>query len=228
MSGRGRTVQGELFISEQSEAFCSINPVGASLTEKTTDRRVQRTRKLLHRALMSLIVEKKYEDITVQEILDRADVGRSTFYLHFQDKDELLFSGFQYLESFLESAQATSTTPLGKSYERIIGFSLPMFQHAQECRRVNRALLGSNAEAVVRRRIHSVLAGIVSREVKLELQSRKRSNGPVSSELLSYFLVSTFVSVLTWWLNSKSSVSPKEIDVAYRYLVLPCLASMFE
>lgn len=197
------------------------------MREKTTDRRVQRTRRLLHKALMSLILEKKYESITVQEILDRADVGRSTFYLHFQDKDELLFSGFQYLESFLESVQATSTTPLGKSYERIIRFSLPMFEHAQEYRRVNRALLGSNAEAVVRRRIHSVLAGIVSRELKLELQSGKHRNGPISPELLGHFLVSTFVSVLTWWLNSKNPVSPTDIDVAYRHLVLPCLASIF-
>ena len=67
---------------------------------RLTDRRVHRTRRLLHKALMSLILEKKYEFITVQEVLDRADVGRSTFYMHFQDKDDLLFSGFQYLESF--------------------------------------------------------------------------------------------------------------------------------
>jgi AcrR family transcriptional regulator len=72
------------------------------MTENITDRRVQRTRRLLHKAL-SLILEKKYESITVQELLDRADVGRSTFYMHFQDKDELLLSGFQYLQSFLES-----------------------------------------------------------------------------------------------------------------------------
>ncbi len=176
---------------------------------------------------MSLILEKKYESITVQEILDRADVGRSTFYLHFQDKDELLFSGFQYLESFLESVQATSSTRLGKSYERMIRFSLPMFEHAQEYRRINRALLGSTAEAVVRRRIHSVLAGIVSRELGLELRNRKIGNGPVSPELLAHFLVSTYVSVLTWWLNSKNPVPPKDIDIAYRHLVVPCLASIF-
>ena len=54
---------------------------------------------------MSGILEKKYEDITVQEILDRADVGRSTFYMHFQNKDELLVSGFQDLQSLLKSAQ---------------------------------------------------------------------------------------------------------------------------
>ena len=196
------------------------------MTEKVIDRRVQRTRRLLHKGLMSLILEKKYESITVQEILDQADVGRSTFYMHFQDKDELLFSGFQYLQSFLESVQGASAIVPGKSYERIIGFSLAMFEHAHEYRRVNRALLGSDAEAVVRRRIQSVLAGIVSRELKLELQSRKR-NLPVSSELLAHFLVSTYISVLTWWLKSKNPGSPKDIDVAYRQLVLPCLASIF-
>lgn len=176
---------------------------------------------------MSLILEKKYESITVQEILDRADVGRSTFYLHFQDKDELLLSGFQYLQSFLESVQKAPAAVPGKSYERVIGFSLPMFEHALEYRRVNRALLGSSAEAVVRRCIHSVLAAIVSRELKLELQSRKRSNAPVSPELLAHFLVSTFVSVLSWWLNSRNPVPPRDIDAAYRHLVVPCLASLF-
>jgi len=212
----------------KAKLFVSIKALGEALvTEKMTDRRVQRTRRLLHKALMSLILEKKYGSITVQEILDRADVGRSTFYMHFQDKDELLFCGFQYLQGFLESVQEVAATVPGKSYERIIGFSLAMFEHAHEYRRVNRALLGSNAEAVVRRRIHSVLAGIVWRELKLEMQSRKRGNCPVSPELLAHFLVSTYVSVMTWWLNSKSPVSPKEIDVAYRYLVMPCLASIF-
>jgi AcrR family transcriptional regulator len=197
------------------------------VTDKITDRRVQRTRRLLHKALMSLILEKKYESVTVQEILDRADVGRSTFYMHFQDKDELLFSGFEYLQSFLESVQQTSVTLPDKSYEKIIAFSLAMFEHAHEYRRINRALLGSNAEAVVRRRIHSVLAGIVWPELKLELQRRKRGNCAVPPELLAHFLVSTYISVLTWWLNSKNPVPPKDIDVAYRQLVLPCLASIF-
>jgi len=177
---------------------------------------------------MSLILEKKYEDITVQEILDRADVGRSTFYMHFQDKDDLLFSGFQYLQSFLESVQGASTPVSGKSYERVIGFSLAMFEHAHEYRSVNRALLGSDAEAVVRRRIHSVLAGIIWRELELELRSRKRSDVAVAPELLSHFLVSSYISVLTCLLHSKNRMSPKEIDVAYRHLVLPCLRSIFD
>jgi len=71
-----------------------------------------------------------------------------------------------------------------------------MFEHALEYRRVNRALLGSSAESVVRRRIHSILAGIVSRALKLELQNRKRADVPVSPELLAHFVVSTYTSVL--------------------------------
>src|SRR6266700_3140427 len=118
---------------------------------------------------MSLSLEKKYESITVQEILDRADVGRSTFYMHFQDKNELLVSGFQHLQSFLKSAQAASAALPRKSYERVIGFSLAMFEHTFEYRGVIRALLGSNAEAVVRRQIHSALVTVVCQEVKVEL-----------------------------------------------------------
>ena len=57
------------------------------------DRRVRRTQKSLHQALIALLLEKNYDTITVQEVLDRADVGRSTFYAHFQSKDELLMSG---------------------------------------------------------------------------------------------------------------------------------------
>ena len=197
------------------------------MTTKKMDRRVQKTCTQLHKALMSSILGKKYESITVQEILDRANVGRSTFYMHYGDKDELLLSGLQNVRSLLQSAQATATAPPGKSYEKIIGFSLAMFEHAYEYRAVNRALLGSNAEAVVRRYIHSALVTVVDHEVRMELRKGRRGNCPVSPELLTHFLVSSFVSVMTWWLNTRNPVPPKDIDAAYRRLVLPSLASVF-
>jgi len=102
-----------------------------------------------------------------------------------------------------------------------------MFEHAFEYRRLNRALLGSNAEIVVRRQIHSALVDLVSQEVKAEFQSRRVANEPVSPELLTHFLVSAYISVLTRWLGAKNPVSPKDIDLAYRNLVIPCLASIF-
>lgn len=196
------------------------------MTDKIADRRVQRTRRLLHKALMSRVLEKKYESITVQEILDDADVGRSTFYTHFRNKDELLISGFENVKSLLKSAQLVAEALPAKSYEKIIGFSLAMFEHAYEYRAVNRALLGSRAEAVVRRQIHSALAEVIGHKVKAAMHRREQVN-PVSAELLTHFLVSTFVSVLTWWLRAKNPMPPKEINQAYRQLVLPTLASIF-
>jgi AcrR family transcriptional regulator len=176
---------------------------------------------------MSCILERKYESITVQEILDRANVGRSTFYMHYGDKDELLLGGLQNVRDLLQSAQTAATASLGKSYEKIIGFSLAMFEHVYEYRSVNRALLGSNAEAVVRRYIHSALVSVVDQEVKSELGKPKRGNCKVSPELLTHFVVSTFISVMTFWLNTRNPIPPAEIDVAYRRLVLPSLAAIF-
>jgi hypothetical protein len=85
-----------------------------------------------------------------------------------------------------------------------------MFEHASEYRRVNRALFGSNAEAIVRRQIHSVLAGIVGNEVEMEFRRRKRVSSAVSPELLTHFLVSTYISVMSWWLKGKNPVPPRE------------------
>jgi AcrR family transcriptional regulator len=59
---------------------------------KRRDRRVERTQQLLREALLSLIREKGFEGLTVQEIIDRANVGRATFYAHFENKDDLLLN----------------------------------------------------------------------------------------------------------------------------------------
>ena len=228
-------------LKEQRTTICSFSNKGGRfvlkvgnpscikklVSGKTPDRRVQRTQKLLHEALLSLIREKRYEAITVQDILDRADIGRLTFYMHFRDKDELLFSGLKHVNSLMKSAQAASAPALDKNYERIVGFSLAMFEHANQYRAVHRALLGSGAEAVVRRYIHSVLTDVIGREIKHQLANSKQGRSAVSEELLTHFLVSTYTSVLTWWFRSKNPISRKEINAAYRHLVLPCLASTF-
>src|SRR5215813_9896903 len=96
--------------------------------KRTKDRRIQKTQNLLHEALASLLREKPYDAIVVKEILDRANVGRSTFYMHFRDKDDLLVSG---IHDMLGSVDSTGLPTSGKRYERIIRFSLPIFEHIQ-------------------------------------------------------------------------------------------------
>ena len=176
---------------------------------------------------MSLVRDKKYEAITVQDILDRADVGRSTFYMHFRNKDDMLRNGLENLDRRVRFAQATAESPSSRSYERIIGFSLAMFEHASQFRAVHRALLGPGGEGVVRRHLHYLLTEVVSLEIESQFHLRKQARSPVSTELLTHFIVSTYISTLNWWITSKNSLTPKEVDAAYRQLVLPCLASIF-
>jgi len=88
--------------------------------KKVTDRRIQKTQNLLRGALTSLIGEKPYDSIVVKEILDRANVGRSTFYTHFRDKDDLLVSG---IHDMFRPVQSPARPSSGERYDRILWFS---------------------------------------------------------------------------------------------------------
>src|SRR5215470_3992019 len=141
-----RTHDAWLFSSEQFTCFCAVLS-GRQMV--SADRRVRRTQKLLHRALISLVLERNYDSITIQEILDRADIGRSTFYAHFKSKDELLISGIHELRDTLESAMQSTRSAL-KRHEAVVSFSLAMFQHASEYREVYHALLNTQGWPIFR------------------------------------------------------------------------------
>src|SRR6476619_3274498 len=76
------------------------------------DRRSERTRQLLSKALIDLMLEQRYDEITVQDIIDRANVGRSTFYAHYLDKEDLLVSDFtRVLDQFSQHIQLFGFRP---------------------------------------------------------------------------------------------------------------------
>lgn len=187
------------------------------------DRRIQKTRKVLHEALGSLILEKPYDKIAVKEILDRANVGRSTFYTHFRDKDELLASA---VHEMLRATYTVEAAAPGEPQERIVRFSLPVFEHVGRHRHMAAPGMGSRGRAIVHEHLKQVLAELIAKDVGGDLHGRRRTTNGVPQGLLVQYLASTFVLVLNWWTESKSSLRAREVDDLFRALVLPTLATI--
>jgi AcrR family transcriptional regulator len=180
----------------------------------TPDRRVRRTRKALRDALLALMSEKGYEAITVQDIIHRADVGRSTFYTHYTDKDDLLQDGFANLRSIVE--QPATTEPTGR---RPLGFSLPMFRHIHQQQRLARVVFGQPGRTPLLQQIEELLAGIVRTELPVPSAADPPSRVP--HEALVRYVVGAYLSLLRWWLTGNTAISPEDMDRIFQMLVAP-------
>ena len=187
------------------------------------DRRIQKTRDLLHRALAALIREKPYDSISVKEILDRADVGRSTFYTHYRDKDELLVNA---IHDLLRSVQSDKTPSSAKRSERMLGFSLPIFEHIDLHRRMGDAGIGAEDRVRLHDHLRKVLAELIAEDMAQGLPGPRKAAAEIPSRLLVEYLSSTFVLVLNWWVESRSRLPPSDVNDVFHALALPTLASV--
>ena len=178
---------------------------------KTEDRRVRKTRALLQGALVSLIAEKGHEAVTVQDIIDRANVGRSTFYAHFRDKEDLLRAG---LGEFRASLVAQGTG----SSDRLLGFSLGVFEHAYDHRHVYKAMAGRQGAAIVFREMQRMFTEVVRSDLKAVAPRAARQ---VNFDLVVEYVVGALLATITWWLDHNARQTPAEIAAMFRQLTLP-------
>ena len=118
--------------------------IGRDDIGRKPDRRVGKTRKALKEALTDLILEKGYESVTVQDVIDRADVGRSTFYAHFVDKDDLLMAILADLE--MPGLDPTSWKPDDPAF----GWTLALFRHFGSGKRLFKAVAGGQSGSLAR------------------------------------------------------------------------------
>ena len=184
---------------------------------QTNDRRVRRTRLLLHEALISLIIEKPYQSITVQDILDRADVGRSTFYSHFQDKDDLFRYGFELMLDALTRHMDASNHTSGPPTPALP--ILELFQHIQENNRLYKALIGGQGLELMFEYGQQALSERIERHLETQVQNRGEISIPLP--VLSTYLAGTLITLLQWWLDKHMPYSPEQMDAIYRQLALP-------
>lgn len=180
------------------------------------DRRVARTRDLLHRAHISLILEKGYDAVTVEEICAAANVGRSTFYAHYPNKEALHRGGIDRLRHDLMRGQAVH----GAGPDGPLAFSLPMFEHARAHLDIYRAIAGGRAGTVAMEEIREILSEIVRRRLPA------RGQTAAQKEFAVRYLVGAYLAVLTWWLDGGAKLPSAEMDAMFRRLAEDGLRSI--
>jgi len=187
------------------------------MSKPAQDRRIQRTRQLLLQSLVALVLEKGYERITVQDIIDRANVGRSTFYFHFRDKEDLLLSGFESLRELFDGFRSRILNKT--SWE----FGLVLFQHVQQQRLLYKALIGEQAGNIVFKHVQRYLTVLLSghfRSIWLE------NGDSIPLDIFVQYMVGAFLGMLTWWLDNDLLYSAEQMNEFYRKVTEPTIVTL--
>ncbi len=181
------------------------------------DRRVRRTKKLLEEALITLALEKGYDEITIQEITDRADIGYRTFFRHYSDKDELLND---VLSTTLQELQDLMAPPPPElfvdpdfSSAQFTDMSV-LFQHVQKHSDLYRVLLDSD-RTIIQTVITFAQQNILSKYIAW-------SELNVPKDMIANHLIAAPLAMVRWWLEAGMPYSPEEMgEYAFRLVVLP-------
>ena len=161
------------------------------------DRRSQRTRHLLSEAFVQLLREKGYSAITVSDIIERANIGRSTFYSHYHDKDDLFVGQLDRVIEVLSSRKPNQ--------EDLPFFpSLGLFRHVGEEYELYKALVWTPGIDLLIKHLQASL----SRRIERGLQNSER-DFDIPHTILANFIAGSFVTLLKWWLENKMIYSPE-------------------
>jgi len=199
--------------------------------ETKIDRRVQRTRQALRNALLELIKEKGYDSISVEEITQRANLGRATFYLHYKDKEDLLVDEFNEIVN--ERARTISDIPFSAwlpvlenpdhtTESKPAPPLLMAFQHVTNHADLYRILLKNENSDRTLERIRKIISQAIT-----EFMQKKLENDPipilfeVPIDLLAAYFSGALLSCVDWWFEQELSYTPEEMTRMFQRLFFP-------
>ena len=212
------------------------------MPQKDLDRRVQKTRKLLQDALIELVAEKSYESVSIREILERANVGRSTFYAHFQDKDQLLHSILDRLDELFEQHEKQfldakknfgNTDIMNLTHE--FSPTLSLFQFVGQNHRFFKAMLGNRGYGIFAKPVYDYVFahvhGIFTKPIhdnafahlheSFKMLRSHEKYGSLESEIAAHYFVSALMGILVWWVEKDMLCTAEEMDGLFRQLAIP-------
>ncbi len=171
------------------------------------DQRVQRTDQRLRDAFISLVHERGYEAVAIRDVVKRAGVGRSTFYTHYGDLEEL---HGQWLKDF--AARSSGRQPL-------LDFARSFIEHAHPQRGSWPGVGRKSGGVAIERRFRQNLVTLALAEVRQIVSDQS----PAMLETTSRYLAGAFAEVLFWWIDAPTALSPGELDEILRRLTASAL-----
>lgn len=178
-----------------------------SVPKRPVDARTRRTQQALSEAFVALLLDRDFDSITVQDVLDRAGVGRSTFYAHFRSKDDFLLSDAERFigvleRRFVETADARRLLPLGELASHVGAY-------AEFARALDRAGKG--------RDVWELFTGHFARIAEPRLAGHT-AGGMVAGlppAVGARVLAAAAVELLRWWMDRPASLTPEQLDARF-------------
>jgi AcrR family transcriptional regulator len=215
----------------QKFCLCQLNNSLAELSmnseQAKTDLRVKRSRKLLRDALLAMIPEKKYDAINVQEICDRAMVHRTTFYKHYEGKDDLLRSVIQEIyEELAAKLPAPDVVLATASYDKPAAHLIQIFSHIAEYKVFYKAMLNNAGVGVFRLFLRDQMVKRVLSRIRL--LNKLDEQLPVPGLIMAQYTAGALINVITWWVEQEMPYSPEQMALyvtrLWAYGVYPVLS----
>jgi len=179
---------------------------------KKTDLRGERTRRQLGKAIVELIQEKRFDDITVQNVIDRAAIGRATFYSHYRDKEDLFASQWERLLD--EIARRIQWGRADSDSFFPVAF---LFAHFQQAQHLYRGLVRSGkADSMLKSGIE-----YLSHKLETELSNRPKLRLSVPVAIVAHYLANEIFALLKWWLDDGMRYTPDQMDGIFHHLIKP-------
>lgn len=201
--------------------FINLSGNEDKMKEMKPDRRTGKTRQSISHALSDLMQEKKYSNITIQDIIDRANVGRSTFYAHFTTKDELFNCCVENIFEFLNQNVADSIE-YTEQRTRILPVA-ELFEHVKDNRRLIKGLM-SVESAELLSIIQSYWNKKIDQYLKTQLPDGREPKVPI--HLLTNHISYTMIELLKWWVNNDTPYTSQQMDLYFQELINPCISSV--
>lgn len=187
------------------------------------DRRQQKTRTAIFEAFSKLLSRKSYNKITVQEIIDCANIGRSTFYAHFETKDELLkeLCSDLFEHVFSKSLITERTHDFSATASTPDAIITHIFYHLRDNHQNIITILTEQCENLFCQFFQQYFNGLLP--TFPALSNKTQLNLP-PQELLVNHISGSFINLIRWWVKNNLEQSPEELTLYFNALVTPVIA----